>query len=271
MLIHTIMSIEKRTWWTSEFTLVLIMLAVLTILVTLIHYSPIQQPRVKVGDDYIRETQLYFEQTLEYRKNILAIILTAFGAWVGAGAAYFFGRENLRESANSLLQIHRQMTGQEKLKNITVKDIPPKVLDIIIQETTPFKDVMDKFTADPKMWFIPIKLGDKWLVVIDEALHLYLISKVDEKYKTDTTQNYINLRNTVLNMPMKDVAEDLKNFNVLTNLINRFLPVTMSSNVAEVNDKMEKLNVFLALVADEKGNYTHYFTTSDIRKALLKV
>ena len=29
------------------------------------------------------------------------IILTAFGAWVGAGAAYFFGREILRESANS--------------------------------------------------------------------------------------------------------------------------------------------------------------------------
>ena len=40
---------------------------------------------------------------LAYRKDVLSIIITAFGAWVGAGAAYFFGRENLRVAMDGLL------------------------------------------------------------------------------------------------------------------------------------------------------------------------
>ena len=44
-----------------------------------------------------------FDQMADYRMSLLTLIVTVFGAWVGAGAAYFFGRENLKEAADSML------------------------------------------------------------------------------------------------------------------------------------------------------------------------
>jgi hypothetical protein len=38
---------------------------------------------------------------IEYYKWALTTLMGAFGAWIGAGAAYFFGRENLKESSES--------------------------------------------------------------------------------------------------------------------------------------------------------------------------
>jgi glycopeptide antibiotics resistance protein len=89
------------------------MLGVLTLLVTVVLLIPMHWigPADK-GDIFI------------WRKDVLAIIITAFGAWVGAGAAYFFGRENLRVAADSLLAM-RGLSGKELLRRTSIKQIPP--------------------------------------------------------------------------------------------------------------------------------------------------
>lgn len=45
---------------------------------------------------------------LNYRQSILATIIMAFGAWIGAGVSFFFGRENLREATPKMLQMHER-------------------------------------------------------------------------------------------------------------------------------------------------------------------
>ena len=68
---------RTRGWWTPEFFLVVIMLLTLVVLVGLVLWIPINPPR----DDMVTK----FTDLLDYRKSILAVIITAFGAWVGAG------------------------------------------------------------------------------------------------------------------------------------------------------------------------------------------
>ena len=75
--------------------LVAIMLIVLFFLVVaVLHMSVVPV----ATNQSLNATQV--TQILDFRKNILAIIITAFGAWIGAGAAYFFGRENQREASS---------------------------------------------------------------------------------------------------------------------------------------------------------------------------
>jgi hypothetical protein len=51
------------------------------------------------------DTSITARDLLDYRQSISATIIMAFGAWVGAGAAYFFGRENLRDTAQNMMQM----------------------------------------------------------------------------------------------------------------------------------------------------------------------
>lgn len=254
-----------------EFTLVLIMLAVLTILVFFILYNNNPkmgiQPTGQNFEDYLKEK----ESILSYRKDLLAIIIAAFGAWIGAGAAYFFGRENLRESANGLLQLHRQITGAEKLANIKVKDIPPKLLNANYDEGVTLKDAMQKLTANPAMWFISVKTGDKWYIVNNEALFIYIKSKLDEVSHdaANVQKTYKEINDIVVNMTLKDAIPGMLQSAEVAKFINQFIFVKMDDNASYVNQEMDARGVFLAILTDDNGNFAQYFTTSDIRKALV--
>ncbi len=81
------------------------MLAALTILVIWITSSPFPD-----GPGMNTTAAL----VLDYRKNLLAVLVTTFGAWVGAGAAFYFGRENLKDATKSLLEA-QGVTGKERL------------------------------------------------------------------------------------------------------------------------------------------------------------
>ena len=263
---------NKNPWWSPEFGLVLAMLVVLTILVVMILRSSTPQLKLITDDvNYLEDATAFYQITLDYRKDILAIVLTAFGAWVGAGAAYFFGRENLRESANSLLSLHKQMTGLDKLKAITVRDIPPKPLDVILDDTAVFKDVMTAFEKDPKRWFVPFQSGDKFYILKKDSLFVYLQKQMDEKEISSPPQSYADIKNVVLSKTVKDVVQDMEADENLKKLLNPFIPVIMDANVASVNEQMQNDEVFLAIVKDLSGKHRHFFTTNDIRKAMLKI
>jgi hypothetical protein len=96
-----------------EFILVVVMLGILLVLVMSVLLIPTswKDPPVLPKNanaeqvlKYQQEILAYQKSSYDYRKDVLSIILTAFGAWVGAGAAYFFGRESLRD-ANTLLRM----------------------------------------------------------------------------------------------------------------------------------------------------------------------
>jgi hypothetical protein len=77
---------QPISWWKSpEFVLVAILVGALLLVIGMIFA-------------FTRGTTA---EVVASRKDLLAIILGAFGAWIGAGAAYFFGRENLRTATES--------------------------------------------------------------------------------------------------------------------------------------------------------------------------
>ena len=90
-----------------EFWLVLHILWTFAFLVLLVVLMP-GEYLVGVGEEQR-------EHVAEQKYEILALFFAAFGPWIAAGAAYFFGRENLREAyrgiADTLPNRRRQDSG----------------------------------------------------------------------------------------------------------------------------------------------------------------
>lgn len=249
-----------------EFTLVIIMLGVLTVLVTLILFVSINPPSGTADD-----AKIYFQSILDYRKSLLGLILAAFGAWVGAGAAYFFGRENLRESANSLLQLHQQMTGNAKLNLIKVRDIPPKPLDSNFSENVILSDLKDKLNANPNLWFISSNISGKWYILSKESIFQYIQKKLDELSIAAPAKVYSDINSDLMKKTLREVVPDIASDPKFSHFVNQYIESNLEDNAANINKEMDIKGVFLGIVKDEKGELVQYFTTSDIRKALLKI
>ena len=226
-----------------EFWLVVVMLGVLTALVL----GVLVVPHGWVGTS--DKTDI-----LVWRKDVLAIIITAFGAWVGAGAAYFFGRENLRVAADSLLAM-RDLSGKERLRRTSIKQIPPTSIDWTVKRTDTIDNVKAELMNKPERWFVPVVKDDGTLdtVINEEAVWRYLLNPTSP--------------------PVTGTVADLINYIETTAALKRFIDiqavVTMETNVGTANDLMDSRHVFLAIVTSE-GKPTHFFTTSEIRKLLLK-
>ena len=79
--------VKTRIAGNLTFSLVVIMLGILSVLVL-----------VLVGIVLINSAN---DKIIEYSKWVLTTLVGTFGAWIGAGAAYFFGKESLVESGAS--------------------------------------------------------------------------------------------------------------------------------------------------------------------------
>jgi len=246
---------EPRSWKTPEFLLVIVMLFILTILVFFILVIP-PLWLTGVADDKLKELAKEF---LEYRKTLLSIVVTAFGAWVGAGAAYYFGRENLAEASRSLLAM-KEPSPQERLRRTPIRLIPPRPLDWKVKLNEDLKTVMEKLKAEPDKWFVPLIKDDGTL---EDVLHEEAVWRlVDAESAAKTPYEEI----------MKKKASDVMEFvkkQKLARLIGIYVPVNLDKNAGEVNDLMKTKEVFLAIIVDETGKPTHFIDTGDIRKLLL--
>lgn len=242
---------NEPRWRSPEFLLVVIMLAVLTILVIVVLWVPvIDMPK---DSQTIKYTDL-----LEFRKSILAIILTAFGAWVGAGAAYFFGRENLRLAM-------RALSPKELLRRTSVRQMQLKPLDWLVKGTAKVGDVLDKVKIDPTVWFIPIVKDDGTLntVLHEDALWRYITDNVGKGAVYEE----------LLKKGISDVLEflDLDENKDLKKKVGKiYVPVTLDKSASDAYELMQQQAVFLAIVIDDKSKPTHYITTADVRMVLLQ-
>jgi hypothetical protein len=239
-----------------EFWLVVVMLGVLTVLVGVVFF--VRASWLGIGGDTNPEL------ILTWRKDVLAIIITAFGAWIGAGAAYFFGRENLRVAADSLLAM-RGLSGKERLRRVPIKQIPPTPIDWTVKRTTPLSEVKDALTEKPERWFVPVIKEDETLdtVVNEEGVWRFLIDKLPAADATEEEKT------AYANATVEDLLKYIEETETLTRFSNIHAITSMETNVGAANDLMDSRHVFLAIVTAD-GKPTHFFTTSEVRKLLLK-
>lgn len=254
---------QKRYPW--EFWLVVGMLVSLLILILAILIPDIPKPVALPGQ------QLTFAQLIEHnkmmlenRKDILSIIIAAFGAWVGAGAAYFFGRENLRVAANSLLAM-RDLSPKERLRQTSIKQIPPTPIDWTVQRDTKVSEVKEALTQRPERWFVPVVKKDGTLetVINEEAVWRFWVDKTPPREATEED------RKKFADSKIGDLLKHIEDTEALKRFHQIHVVVSMETNVGTANDLMDSRHVFLAIVTSE-GKPTHFFTTSEVRKLLLQ-
>ncbi|MBU0513355.1 MAG: hypothetical protein KJ621_01160 [Proteobacteria bacterium] len=246
-------SIEPRGWKTPEFLLVVVMLLILTFLVCAVLWLPISLNG---------SNKATAKDILDFRRTILSIIITAFGAWVGAGAAYYFGRETQRESARSLLKM-RDLSGRELLRQTPISKIPPRKIQWTVKTSDDLGPVMTKLREDPDLWFITIVKDDGTLetVIHEEAIWRFVDAQVIAKTPYDDIEK----------TKMSAVLAFIKETKKLADRIGKiYVPVT-PDNTAEMADVlMQSKKVFLAVICDESGKPTHFITTGDLRVLLVQ-
>ena len=62
-------------------------------------------------------------QRSETAKTLMATVLPLFGSWVGTVLAFYFSRENFEAANRSVAALVKQITPEEKLQSIPVKEV----------------------------------------------------------------------------------------------------------------------------------------------------
>ena len=264
---------KTQSWLTPEFSLVVIMLIVFGTLIGVVLYIPVPDTKSFVPDTNATSFNAnasanMYSDVLDYRKNILAVIVTVFGAWIGAGAAYHFGSENMKEATSSMLQM-REPSAKERLRRTPIREMPLKPLDWRVKTSDLVKDVMDKLKENPKLWFIPIvgEDGKVETIINEEAIWRFVMEdKGTPKADEPSAAVVDNVDKTV-----NDVLVYIRSKDELKRFEDIYVRVTLDGSAGDAYEQMQSKDVPLAAVADETGKLTHYFTTGDVRRVLLQV
>ncbi len=251
-----VLSVDPNSVWKrAEFVLVFVMLVVLAVLVGLVLYAPISADATAAD-------------VIDYRKSLLAVIITAFGAWVGAGAAYYFGRENLREATQGMLSM-RAESPKERLQHTTVREAPLRNLDWTVKTDDVVKDAYEKFRNEAERWFVPVlDANGKLVTVLDEEAIYNFVNLNVEKLGTDKVSDAVA---KVKAMTIQDVIDFVGKDAKLKEFKDVAVTVTMDTTVGAASEAMDARKLFLAIVEDDKGMPTAYLTTHDVRKVLLRM
>jgi len=263
---------EKR-FYTPEFVLVCVMLCTLLALVLAVLFVPMVLPAAEVDPD------AKFADILEYRKSILAVIITAFGAWVGAGAAYFFGRENLREASQSLLAM-KEKSPREQLRNTSIKEI---ALPLIwtVKEGDVLEKIVKKLKDEPGYWFISILKENGILkdVISEEVIWRFIEHKFSEGQSEDSGVeddsdtgekiDIVNKRKEIADYKVSDVLEYINSDSNLAIFKGIYITVVQDTLVSTAHDAMNNRGVRLAIVRNDDGKPISFITMTDIRNVIL--
>jgi len=256
---------STRGFWTPEFVLVCVMLFVLVALVLIVLRVPIGPVQGADANGASTREAPTFAEMADYRKSMLNVIVTVFGAWVGAGAAYFFGRENLKEAADSLLAM-RQPSAREQLYETLVREIPPKILDWRVKVSDSLQPVVEKLEQNPTYWFITVVKEDGTLETVLEAHGLWRFINKQLRPEEGEDKSLKEARVEVLNEKVSEVlnAPEVDAFK------DRHVTAKLDESAGKVHEQMAKERVTVALIVDEKGKPTHFFTTADVKNLLLQ-
>lgn len=201
---------------------------------------------------------------IEYSKWILPALLGAYGAWIGAGAAYFFGKENLKLSSKSTQDaLETQQKMSKKLaENALVEDIKPIPLNphFKFTMTSTVKEVITALDKNVDYWFVPVLEAEKMKDVIHtEALWRYL---------NPTTSG--GKANKSEDDPLSKVIDYIEKETTKASKLHGFFAIfKMDNQVGNVIKSMTRRDVSVGIVCDEQEKATHCFSRKDLRSFLL--
>jgi hypothetical protein len=248
---------SKSRWadqW-MEFVLVVVFLVLLFFLVLVVVNAPIPGP-------VTGENAIVGKDVLAYRSGLMSALFGTFGAWVGAGAAYFFGSKNLKQATDAIEKAQR--TGMQRLSTIKLKEMDPKPQKLATKVglDDPLSKVGEVLDSPTEWWFCVVKQdGAMSTVMHEECYYRYCMEQMAEDKKMT--------RQVVDTQPVSKLVEWAKK-NDAWNwvLYSIYVPVTMDMTAAAANEAMIAKGVHVAIVLDAKKRPTHYLTGGEIKAAL---
>jgi hypothetical protein len=229
----------------SSYRLVVIMLVILGVLALSLIFMPLIVPSSSGSKDL-----------MDYYKWALSVLLGAFGAWIGAGAAYFFGKENLLESSRSTesaMRIQQESFRRspviERIKDMTLTAMNP---NFIFDFGKTKKAVTHQLAKLKGYWFVPVVEEETgivqdiihaqvfWLSTFDDALTIKeIVSKMDEDKE------------------LRKLHGDLF-----------YVKVSSDDRISDAYNLMCQKDAEVAIVVDEKGKPSHCLSKTDLRTFL---
>jgi hypothetical protein len=279
---------KKPETKTNEFRLVVRFLTALTFLVALIMWMPA---------DYITGSyETKPEDVIEFKKELLAILLTAFGAWIGAGAAYFFGRENLREAYQGMKSLQRR-SPTEILQSTLIKDLPPRGIEYSVKPSDTFKAVKERLWKEQSRWFFIYTNKDgEFIAAIHEEEIWRMRADVSEYVLPAEVLKVLGITGGALVASSADSLDNITMDKILiaiavykrtredkaaakAELANQKSgEIVKSLNISELfsaetsafiaEQLLNEQSKHLGIVTDAQNLPTGFFTTGDIRRAL---
>ena len=198
------------------------------------------------------------KELADYSKWALSVLLGAFGAWIGAGAAYFFGKENLKESSRSTesaLRIQQDSLRRSRLaEQVKDMDLTAMNSNFIFDAKSTKKAVVDGIKDLLGYWFVPIVDDTKG--TLKDVIHARAFWGAD--LKDDATVGTITAK-----LDEKDETRKLHGAGF-------YVEVSLDDKISDVYDLLTKKGAEVAIVVDGSKKPTHCVTKMDLR-AFLKM
>ncbi|WP_417912059.1 hypothetical protein, partial [Candidatus Electronema sp. TJ] len=226
------------------FYLVLIMLLILFGLIFLLLNTTAAHPDNK---DFI-----------EYSKWLFSGLITAFGAWIGAGAAYLFGKENLAESSRSTenaLKIQYEAI-RNTSKRDCVKDIALTTInkDFMFKRETSSKDVALALEQHADYWWVPV-LDNEGKGILEDVLHARVFWRQSSLLAEDS--------------PLSSLIEEISKDESLSRLHGSafFIKAALDDKISDTIRKMDSAGAVIGIVVDDRGKPSYCFTKQNLLTA----
>jgi len=193
---------------------------------------------------------------LEYGKWALSTLLGAFGAWIGAGAAYFFGKENLAESSRSTAEALRiqQETLRSAPKVDRIKDISLTAMnkEFMFNPNTAKKTITAGLEKYVDYWWVPV-LDQEGKGILEDVVHARVFW--DPQFNVD---------DKVANIIQR--VDSIQSLSALHGP-SFFLKVTQDERIVDVMRNLNKSSATVGVVVDDKGKPTYCFTKENLVSA----
>ncbi len=228
----------------GQFWLVVIMLSILFLLTLALIVIPFWYASKHA------ETAEIVAPIVDYCKWALAVLLGAFGAWIGAGAAYFFGKENLAESSRSTAEALRIQLAALRPKVHQIRELSLTTLntEFVFGGSIVKTDVLKKLDNYRGYWWVPVLEGDH----VKDVIHARVFWTTGAD--TDTIDNISSKLDTD---PALSSLKQLHGPSFFTR-------VTLDDNTSETLALMDKNGAVVGIVEDERGKATYCFTKQDL-------
>jgi uncharacterized membrane protein YsdA (DUF1294 family) len=249
----------KTSKWTYH--LVVIMLGILAGLAVLIILLPVIASLIFKDIATFKDPatgKLGPEMLTEYSKWMLSVLLGAFGAWIGAGAAYFFGKENLKESSRSTenaLKIQQEGFQRPgvlaRIKDMALTAMNPNFVFSLEGPTEAAIGKLKKVFRG--YWFVPVVEKDTG--ILKDVIHAQVFWDPKTSGKA--------FKDLIADM---DKDPDLK----MMHGDSFYGTVTPDEKISDVRKRLDDNKQEVAIVVDDKGKPSHCLTRTQLR-TLLKI